>query len=213
MGRWTQFEEDTHRLPHGMKRIGYDADTMVYTFRDEKGKLYRGAPGADYGTLTPLSDNPGSSRPEAFDSGEPRSELPLGTENPPSTFRDILPASLVTTPSASVDARLSRSPRSPISPTSPNEESVHPRTRFIDAVRRTAVPKMQGAVHNLRRSVTTTRAKQPFRHRQTAGENAEYHIIADTSGLSRSPSMATTQSTVSDKTLVDSRTPTRSPRH
>lgn len=53
-----------------MKRIGYDADTMIYTFRDEKGKIYQGPPGSDYGTLTPVSNNARSSRPEAFDSGE-----------------------------------------------------------------------------------------------------------------------------------------------
>lgn len=50
-----------------MKRIGYDADTMIYTFRDEKGKIYHGPPGSDYGILTPVSHR--QSRPEAFDSG------------------------------------------------------------------------------------------------------------------------------------------------
>lgn len=37
-----------------MKRIGYDADTQVYTFRDHDGKLYKGEPGANYGVLTPV---------------------------------------------------------------------------------------------------------------------------------------------------------------
>lgn len=53
-----------------MKRIGYDADTKVYTFRDRKGILYQGAPGADYGTLTPISNTGVTARPGAFESGE-----------------------------------------------------------------------------------------------------------------------------------------------
>jgi hypothetical protein len=52
-----------------VKRIAYDADTQVYTFRDGKGKLYRGPPGEEYGRLTPI--NTGTiDRPDAFDSGE-----------------------------------------------------------------------------------------------------------------------------------------------
>ncbi|KAJ7787222.1 hypothetical protein B0H14DRAFT_2954706 [Mycena olivaceomarginata] len=31
MGRWTQYNEDSTRLPVGMQRIGYDADTAQYT--------------------------------------------------------------------------------------------------------------------------------------------------------------------------------------
>lgn len=52
-----------------MKRIAYDADTRVYTFRDDEGKLYQGPPDEEYGRLTPI--NPGTiDRPDAFDSGE-----------------------------------------------------------------------------------------------------------------------------------------------
>ncbi|ESK95691.1 carbohydrate-binding module family 50 protein [Moniliophthora roreri MCA 2997] len=32
MGRWTQYDEDEYRLPPGVKRTGYDADTGVYFF-------------------------------------------------------------------------------------------------------------------------------------------------------------------------------------
>lgn len=52
-----------------MKRIAYDADARVYTFRDDKGKLYRGPPGEEYGRLTPI-DTGTIDRPNAFDSGE-----------------------------------------------------------------------------------------------------------------------------------------------
>jgi len=52
MGRWTQYDEDDYRLPEGMKRIGYDADTMQYCFRDRDGSMWQGAEGADYGEMT-----------------------------------------------------------------------------------------------------------------------------------------------------------------
>ncbi|KAG7088793.1 hypothetical protein E1B28_012757 [Marasmius oreades] len=32
MGHWTQYDEDVYRLPPGLKRIGYDADTGEYFF-------------------------------------------------------------------------------------------------------------------------------------------------------------------------------------
>ncbi|KAK7054339.1 hypothetical protein VNI00_003533 [Paramarasmius palmivorus] len=32
MGRWTQYDEDEYRLPPGVRRTGYDADTGVYSF-------------------------------------------------------------------------------------------------------------------------------------------------------------------------------------
>ena len=52
-----------------MSRTGYDADTQVYTFRDDRGKLYEGSPRAQYGRLTPISTGT-IDRPNAFDSGE-----------------------------------------------------------------------------------------------------------------------------------------------
>ncbi|KAF8877881.1 hypothetical protein BD779DRAFT_1803816 [Infundibulicybe gibba] len=55
MGRWTYKDEDSYRLPEGFTRTGYDADTQVYTYRDQDGRFYEGAPGASYGLLTPLA--------------------------------------------------------------------------------------------------------------------------------------------------------------
>ena len=37
-----------------MRRIGYDADTQTYTYRDADGSLWEGAPGARYGKLTQI---------------------------------------------------------------------------------------------------------------------------------------------------------------
>ncbi|KAJ7121012.1 hypothetical protein C8R44DRAFT_981882 [Mycena epipterygia] len=54
MGRWTQYDEDSYRLPAGMVRTGYDADTGQYTFRDRTG-TYKGLPGSQYSPVYPAS--------------------------------------------------------------------------------------------------------------------------------------------------------------
>ncbi|KAG2094790.1 hypothetical protein BD769DRAFT_1518308, partial [Suillus cothurnatus] len=46
MGRWTQYDEDDHRLPEDVKRIGYDADSERYYFRDREGLVYKGPKGS-----------------------------------------------------------------------------------------------------------------------------------------------------------------------
>ncbi|KAI0364552.1 hypothetical protein BV20DRAFT_974300 [Pilatotrama ljubarskyi] len=53
MGRWTQYDEDSYRLPAGMVRVGYDADTGKYQFRDRDGSLWDGPLGSEYGTMVP----------------------------------------------------------------------------------------------------------------------------------------------------------------
>jgi hypothetical protein len=45
-------------LPEGMQRIGYDADTERYTFRDADGNLYESAPGSRFGELRPAGHEP-----------------------------------------------------------------------------------------------------------------------------------------------------------
>ncbi|KAL2128354.1 hypothetical protein VTI74DRAFT_9295 [Chaetomium olivicolor] len=51
MGRWSHLDTDEERLPEGMTRVGYDADTQVYTYRDSDGSYWEGAPGCQYGKL------------------------------------------------------------------------------------------------------------------------------------------------------------------
>lgn len=50
--------QDEYRLPHGMKRVGYDADTQKYTFEDENGDLWEGPEGAEYGEMTKGASGP-----------------------------------------------------------------------------------------------------------------------------------------------------------
>ncbi|KAF5311846.1 hypothetical protein D9619_002522 [Psilocybe cf. subviscida] len=58
MGRWTQLDEDEHRLPEGMKRIGYDADEGRYYFRDGAGNVWRGGQRAEFGEMTRVNSLP-----------------------------------------------------------------------------------------------------------------------------------------------------------
>ncbi|KAI0033842.1 hypothetical protein K488DRAFT_46814 [Vararia minispora EC-137] len=58
MGRWTQYDEDEYRLPEGMKRVGYDADTGRYYFKDKDGSLWEGPEGAQFGDMRRVSSAP-----------------------------------------------------------------------------------------------------------------------------------------------------------
>ncbi|KAK0710686.1 hypothetical protein B0H67DRAFT_646123 [Lasiosphaeris hirsuta] len=58
MGRWSQLDSDEARLPEGMTRIAYDADTQVYTYRDSDGSHWETAPGVRYGTLRRVAATP-----------------------------------------------------------------------------------------------------------------------------------------------------------
>ncbi|KAK4153565.1 hypothetical protein C8A00DRAFT_43515 [Chaetomidium leptoderma] len=62
MGRWSHLDTDDERLPAGMTRAGYDADTQIYTYRDTDGSLWEGAPGCQYGNLHRVGPAPPRSR-------------------------------------------------------------------------------------------------------------------------------------------------------
>jgi len=189
MGRWTQFDEDPCRLPEGFIRIAYDSDTEVYTFRDGIGTLYEGAPGERYGVLRPINDAIGSTRPRAFDSDRRKGPLPVNPDRIPKTFHDMLPSNCITAPSSPVDG-----PPSAIRPSKLSDSSActSMRVKFIEAARKTALPKMQGVVHNLRRSKTTASS---FGH--TSSEDAKRLLQRGFSTLTRSTSRASAFSSVS----------------
>ena len=83
---------------------------------------------------------------------------------PPRTFADILPPELITTSSLSNGAsppsssRFSKISKPSTESTSSSKQSqTASAQRLVDAVRRSALPKMQGVVSDLRRSVTSMR--------------------------------------------------------
>lgn len=49
--RWSSYDTDSYRLPAGMVRSGYDADSQTYFFRDSSGQEYKSASGSEYGRL------------------------------------------------------------------------------------------------------------------------------------------------------------------
>jgi LysM domain len=51
MSRFSQYDSDSERLPEGMTRVGYDADTQTYTYKDSDGSYWEGPAGARYGRL------------------------------------------------------------------------------------------------------------------------------------------------------------------
>ncbi|KAM0558058.1 hypothetical protein ACHAPJ_005225 [Fusarium lateritium] len=61
MSRFSRYDTDEERLPEGMERVGYDADSQTYTFRDADGSYWESAPGNQYGHLTKV----GEAHPEA----------------------------------------------------------------------------------------------------------------------------------------------------
>lgn len=63
MSRFSRYDTDEERLPEGMTRVGYDADSQVYTFRDSDGSYWESASGSQYGNLTKV----GEADPEADD--------------------------------------------------------------------------------------------------------------------------------------------------
>jgi LysM repeat protein len=51
MSRFSQNDSDSARLPEGMTRIGYDADTQRYQYQDADSSFWQGPAGAQYGRL------------------------------------------------------------------------------------------------------------------------------------------------------------------
>ncbi|KAH7930336.1 hypothetical protein BV22DRAFT_1191384 [Leucogyrophana mollusca] len=149
---FTQFDEDSYRLPEGVKRIAYDADTQRYTFRDRSGQLYQNAPGEHYGTLIPItSPLPRQRRVTVKEHRSPR--LRQNSNMPAKTFDDFLPSDYIT----SADSGLPSAQPTPFNlDQDGNAESST--DRFVRVVRESALPKMQGVVGDvLRRSRTSLR--------------------------------------------------------
>ncbi|KAJ6546941.1 hypothetical protein B0H19DRAFT_246752 [Mycena capillaripes] len=97
MGRWTQYDEDAYRLPAGMRRTGYDADTGCYYFSDRSGNSYTGQPGSQYGPMV-AGNNPAPTSLRPWDSQSPSEPEPSSPEkskrratlsNVPSAFRSL----------------------------------------------------------------------------------------------------------------------------
>jgi LysM repeat protein len=63
------YDSDDERLPEGMTRVGYDADTQTYTYQDAEGNAWEGPEGARYGTLHRVGQDGEETRPFISSSG------------------------------------------------------------------------------------------------------------------------------------------------
>ncbi|KAF7307581.1 Peptidoglycan-binding domain protein [Mycena indigotica] len=83
MGRWSQQDEDSERLPAGMTRIGYDSDTQRYYFRDRNGSVWQGAQGAEFSEMTRVDGPSGYDTNEDLEAAPRRSDgyQPLATDS------------------------------------------------------------------------------------------------------------------------------------
>ncbi|KAJ3920526.1 hypothetical protein F5877DRAFT_17016, partial [Lentinula edodes] len=166
--------QDSTRLPVGLQRIAYDADTQQYTFRDENGRLYYSASGESYGCLT-SAGNGSAARGSEVPTTEPKPKRsPTSRSSPslpaPKSFYDILPPESIASAGSTTSLKSFPSPSSPSSSrtsTSPSSSSPSssspcstpsPRSRFIAAAKRSTIPRMprmQSVVQGLmRREVT-----------------------------------------------------------
>ncbi|KAI1085498.1 carbohydrate-binding module family 50 protein [Whalleya microplaca] len=89
MGRWSQYDTDEERLPEGMTRIGYDADTQTYTFRDADGSIWESASGNQYGQLHRVSGPAPPRYDDENDISQPG--VPISTGRQPSWRREMMP--------------------------------------------------------------------------------------------------------------------------
>ncbi|OTA60747.1 hypothetical protein K449DRAFT_435148 [Hypoxylon sp. EC38] len=77
--RWPVDGDGDDRLPAGFKRIGYDADDGVYTYRGPDGSIWTGLSGNRYGELTQVQ----GADPVVADTNAERQRSP--TPPPPPT--------------------------------------------------------------------------------------------------------------------------------
>ncbi|KAG9317004.1 hypothetical protein JVU11DRAFT_1184 [Chiua virens] len=135
--RFSQYNEDSYRLPEGIRRIAYDADTQRYTFRDRSGQLYTSASGEEYGVLKPVS-GPLPHRRNVTITGtcpfrSPFINVFVWSLKPAKTFNDILPSGYITAAKSGVE-----------SPTS-------------EKIAQAAIPVVQDVVEIVRRRTTLKR--------------------------------------------------------
>ncbi|KAF2171142.1 carbohydrate-binding module family 50 protein [Zasmidium cellare ATCC 36951] len=62
-GRYEALDSDAERLPSGLERVGYDADTQTYSYRDGDGNYWEGEEGNRYGNIHPAGQRPPPSTP------------------------------------------------------------------------------------------------------------------------------------------------------
>ncbi|KAG0698003.1 hypothetical protein DFH29DRAFT_943503 [Suillus ampliporus] len=147
------YDEDSYRLPEGVKRIAYDADTQQYTFRDRSGQLYQNPSGEMYGVLKAVSVPATPRRSVTItERRDPALIRARSVKRPAKTFDDFLPPEYIT------NAEDSNS-----TPDSPSEE-------IAQVTRTLTLPKMQRVAEVVRR-----RSNSP----RTSEDDEKNHLLDD----------------------------------
>ncbi|EKG17893.1 hypothetical protein MPH_04842 [Macrophomina phaseolina MS6] len=87
--RWSSYDTDSYRLPAGMVRSGYDADSQTYFFRDSSGQEYKSASGSEYGRLEKAGWDGGPLLPRTPRTNS-ASSMSSGMKSPATDFSEIL---------------------------------------------------------------------------------------------------------------------------
>ncbi|KAG1856293.1 hypothetical protein C8R48DRAFT_675092 [Suillus tomentosus] len=171
-GLAVQFIIDSYRLPEGIKRISYDADTQQYIFRDRSGQLYQNPSGETYGVLRPVSA-PATPRRKRKDPALIRAR---SVKRPAKTFDDFLPREYITNAKESSSA-----------PDSPNEA-------ITRANRNRALPKIPKIGEVIRSRAISPRESADEEKRHLLGDRSasptSYATHEDEKELNRSNSKA-----------------------
>ncbi|KAH7888193.1 hypothetical protein F5I97DRAFT_1806346, partial [Phlebopus sp. FC_14] len=136
---------DSYRLPEGMKRIAYDADSQRYTFRDRLGQLYQGAPGEEYGMLKPVSA-PLPPRRSVTITERRDPALRTWSKRPAKTFDDILPPDYITSAESGVPSQ--------------SQNVIVEGLLASEKLAQAAIPKVQGVVDLMRRHTYKTSVRR-----------------------------------------------------
>lgn len=162
MGRWSHLDTDEERLPDGMKRVGYDADTQVYTYRDTDGSYWEGAPGAEYGKLFRVRSHrdeapalPSITIPDDIDGDEP------GPHILPDYDGDGIPKIGTATPSIRTSTK-SPAPSSASRVTTPGR--VRLRRSHYPQRKSKRLPSLPGSEKDVSLSRTTTMSADEHSH-------------------------------------------------
>ncbi|KAG1822307.1 hypothetical protein EV424DRAFT_1644152 [Suillus variegatus] len=176
-GLAVQFIIDSYRLPEGIKRIAYDADTQQYIFRDRSGQLYQNPSGETYGVLRPVSAPATPRRSVTItERKDPALIRARSVKRPAKTFDDFLPREYITNAKESSSA-----------PDSPNEA-------ITRANRNRALPKIPKIGEVIRSRAISPRESADEEKRHLLGDRSasptSYAAHDDEKELNRSNSKA-----------------------
>ncbi|KAG1740359.1 hypothetical protein EDB19DRAFT_1709370 [Suillus lakei] len=164
------FDQDSYRLPEGVKRIAYDADTQQYTFRDRSGQLYQNPSGEMYGVLKPVSAPAAPRRSVTItERRDPALIRARSVKRPAKTFDDFLPPEYITNAEISSSA-----PDSPSKDTARvNRSRTLPKIPRVAKVMRPGTSSPRGSEADEKQHLLDERSASPTSYATHKGDEKE----------------------------------------